>query len=248
MSAHVSCVIPAFNEAPRLPRLTKDLVRTGCEHPSPAVEFVISDDGSRPAEASAEKAAVDEAQRAFAEVGSPHRMRFVASPRNRGKGAAVRLGWQSASAEAEWLAFLDADGAVSAVEFFRLAGTLERTAADVLAASRVMMAGKAIQRSPLRHYQGRVFATLVELVLGIGFYDSQCGLKFFRSALLRPILPKLREDRWLIDPEVLFLMKRAGARFVEEPIDWSDPGGSKITPGLDATKMLLGLRRIRRRG
>jgi dolichyl-phosphate beta-glucosyltransferase len=247
MPFFVSCVIPAFNEAAHLPQLLRDLALLGRDRPSPAVEFVVSDDGSRAEHASAERTACDEAQRLLAEVGAGHRIHFVASARNRGKGAAIRLGWDLAAREAGWLAFLDADGAVSAGEFFRLAGTLERAAADVVAASRVKMAGRSIERSLVRHLQGRVFATLVEQMLQIGFYDSQCGLKFFRAAMLRPILPELREDRWLLDPEVLAMMKRAGARIVEEPVDWVDPGDSKVVPGVDAAKMFFGLRRIQRR-
>jgi len=46
---------------------------------------------------------------------------------------------------------------------------------------------------------------------------------------------------------LLALLKRAGARFREEPIDWSDPGDSKVVPGLDALRMAAGLWRLRRR-
>jgi hypothetical protein len=118
---------------------------------------------------------------------------------------------------------------------------------DVLAGTRMLMAGRLIERSLLRHLQGRVFAMLTERAFNLGFYDTQCGVKLFRAALLRPLLPSLLENRWLLDLEVLALLKRVGARFREEPIDWSDPGGSKVVPGLDALRMAAGLWRLRRR-
>jgi dolichyl-phosphate beta-glucosyltransferase len=65
--------------------------------------------------------------------------------------------------------------------------------------------------------------------------------------LLRPLLPSLLENRWLLDLEVLALLKRTGARFREEPINWSDPGGSKVVPGLDALRMAAGLWHLHRR-
>jgi dolichyl-phosphate beta-glucosyltransferase len=118
---------------------------------------------------------------------------------------------------------------------------------DVLAGTRMLMAGRSIRRGFTRHVQGRLFATVVERLFGLGFYDTQCGLKLVRAALLRPLLPRLREERWLLDVELLSLLQREGARVREEPIDWADPGGSKLVPGLDALRMAAGLRRIRDR-
>ena len=37
-----------------------------------------------------------------------------------------------------------------------------------------------------------------------------------RGALLRPLLDVLREERWLLDIELLVLLKRQGARALEE--------------------------------
>src|SRR6185369_3630631 len=79
------------------------------------------------------------------------------------------------------------------------------------------------------------------------FYDTQCGVKFFHASLLRPLLPVLQEERWLLDVELLALMKRHNARAVEVPIDWVDIGGSKIVPGMDALRMLWGLTRLKKR-
>jgi hypothetical protein len=45
----------------------------------------------------------------------------------------------------------------------------------------------------------------------------------------------------------LALMKRRDARVLEVPIDWAEVGGSKITPGLDALRMLWGLTRLKKR-
>ena len=244
----VTLVIPAYREGGRLPALLDDLVREGLAGSAPATEVVLVDDGSPAPHPAQERLAVEAAQGRLAAAGSAHRIRFVAAARNRGKGAAIRFGWAQADAGSAWLGFLDADGAVSAREAWRLVRLIEAPdAPDVLAGTRMLMAGHVIERSLYRHLQGRVFATLAENLLHLGFYDTQCGIKLFRAALLRPILPTLREDRWLLDLEVVALLQRAGARCREIPIDWSDPGGSKVVPGLDALRMLGGLSRLRRR-
>lgn len=244
----VSLVIPAYREGTRLPRLLDGLVREPLAAEAPATEILVVDDGSGPEEAAQERAAVDDCAARLARAAASHSIRYLLARRNRGKGAAIRAGWESADPGAVWLGFLDADGAVSAREAWRLVRMAEGAReVDVLAATRVLMAGRSIERSAFRHVQGRVFATLAERLFHFGFYDTQCGLKLFRAELLRPLLPSLREDRWLLDVEVLALLRRRGARFWEEPIDWSDPGGSKVAPGLDALRMAVGLWRVRRR-
>ncbi len=240
-------VIPAYREGARLPALLDALVAEALAARAPPIEVVVVDDGSGARDAERERAAASDAAARLGAAGAPHRVRFVATPRNRGKGAAIRRGWAEADPGAAWLGFLDADGAVSAREAWRLVRMLERDDADVLAATRMLMAGHVIERSLFRHLQGRVFATLAESALHLGFYDTQCGLKLFRASLLRPHLAELREDRWLLDVEVIALLQRDGARCREVPIDWVDPGGSKVVPGLDALRMAAGLWQVRRR-
>ncbi len=241
-------VIPAYREGLRLPRLLSALVEQAATAPSPPLELVVVDDGSGEAERDREQEAVRAAEAALEQAGAPHRIRFVAAPVNRGKGAAIRLGWASADPASEWLGFLDADGAVSAREAWRLVRMLPGLSdLDVVAGTRILMAGRSIRRSLVRHLQGRVFATLVERAFQLGFYDTQCGFKLIRASRLRPLLPRLVEERWLLDVEVLTILARAGARMREEPIDWADPGGSKVVFGLDALRMARGLWRMRRR-
>lgn len=248
VSPLLSLVIPAYRESRRLPALVSrwaELALAAGEH---AVELIVVDDGSPPAEVEAERAAVAQAARRFAEAGVSHRARFDAAGRNQGKGAAVRRGWSLAHPGARWLGFVDADGAVSADETWRLTRALAADPpVDVLAATRIRMAGRVIERSLVRHLQGRVFATIVEQLYRLGFYDTQCGAKFFRGSSLRPILPLLEEDRWLLDVEVLAILAHGGARMVEQPIDWCDPGGSKVVPLLDPLRMGLRLWTMRRR-
>jgi len=244
----ISVVIPAYNEGEHLPRFVENLTRVFLPQPAPAVEFIVSDDGSTPEHSERQRASVEAAQARFAGEGSPHRFVYLRAERNGGKGSAIRSGWSHAAPEVAWLAFLDADGAVSAEEFHRLAvlasGSPE---ADVIVGSRVKMAGRRVERTLLRHLQGRIFATLTERRFQLGFYDTQCGVKLLRASLLRPLLGLLQENRWLLDVELLALMQRQGARAVEVPIDWEDPGQSKVIPGLDAAKMFWGLLKLKQR-
>ncbi len=246
----ISVVIPAYNEGQRLPRFVAELTRVFLERPAPPVEFIVVDDGSRPEHATLQRACVEEARARLAAEKAPHRFTYVAAPHNQGKGSAIRLGWRSAPSGATWLAFLDADGAISAEEFHRLvelATSPTGRDVDIIAGSRILMAGRRVVRNLHRHLQGRVFATLTDSNFGLHFYDTQCGVKLIRASMLRPLLDVLREERWLLDIELLALLKRQGARALEVPIDWEDFGGSKVIPGLDGLRMFWGLLQLRRR-
>jgi dolichyl-phosphate beta-glucosyltransferase len=241
-----SLVIPAFNEGQRLPPLLEALVGIALERPSRPLEILVVDDGSSADHLARHRDCAAAAAARLERSASPHAVRLVEGGSNQGKGGAVRTGWRESDPDSVWLGFLDADGAVSATEAWRLVGLLGDDL-DVLAGSRILMAGRHIERSTYRHLQGRVFATLTERTLRLGFYDTQCGLKLFRASMLRPNLVLLEERGWLLDVEVLALLGRLGARMREEPIDWVDPGGSKVRFGIDALRMLLGLGKIRRR-
>jgi len=244
----VSVVLPAYNEGERFPPYLGQLVQEGIKHPFPAVEFIVSDDGSTSEHAHQTRAGVATAQAMLSRAGSVHRVAYVAAERNAGKGSAIRRGWSHVSPESTWLAFLDADGSVGAKEFFRLAALVAASSeVDVVAGSRILMAGRRVTRSLFRHLQGRLFAAITDLQFQLRFYDTQCGVKFFRASLLRLLLPALREDRWLLDVELLALMKRRNARVLEVPIDWAEVGGSKLTPSLDPLRMLWGLTRLKKR-
>lgn len=242
----VSVTIPAFNEGNRLPAFLADLALESLEFTQGAVEIIVSDDGSAPDHVKQHRAAVELAAAHVARAGAPHTVRLLEGGRNQGKGAAIRRGWDAAATDATWLAFIDADGATSAHEFFRLARLLG-DGFDLLAGSRILMAGRRVHRSKYRHIQGRVFATMVEQAFHMEIYDTQCGVKLLRGSMLRPLLGLLGETGWLLDIELMALMSKCGGRIREEPIDWWDPGGSKMKFGVDAARMAAGLLRIRGR-
>lgn len=243
----LSLAIPAYNEGERLPLLLTGLVNVAHGSRQVRYELIVSDDGSRPESAAQEEAAVQRADAGLRDAGLPHRVRFVRAEQNRGKGASIRNAWAQADSEADWLGFVDADGSYRPEEINRLAQMLATIDADVLAASRIKMAGKHIERRLFRHLQSRVFATVVEETLGLGFYDTQAGMKFFRASVLRPILPLLEEERWMLDLELLAHVKRAGGKFREEPVDCYYQPDSNLRFGLDALKMFWTVQQIRRR-
>jgi dolichyl-phosphate beta-glucosyltransferase len=247
MPVTIATVIPAYNEGDRLFRFLHDWAAAGAAETCVRATAIVVDDGSREADAKRQAQAVSAAADELRRSGAAHHVLYVRSDRNRGKGASIREGWGRAAADAAWLGFIDADGAVPAAEFWRVANMLPAATADALCGSRVNMAGRSVSRSYFRHFQGRAFATFVEQMFHLGLYDTQCGFKFFRGAALRPILPLLQEDRWLLDVEVLAQLKAARATLQEIPIDCHERGGSSLVLGIDPIRMAVRLVTLRRR-
>jgi hypothetical protein len=161
---------------------------------------------------------------------------------NRGKAEAVREGLRTAlAAGAEIVGFLDADLSTPPAELDDLLAVLARPGVQVAIGARIGMLGYDIERSAVRHYLGRVFATAASMILQARVYDTQCGAKLFRAgpalaeALATPFL-----SRWAFDVEFLgrLLIGTPAVpplpltAVVEVPLSvWHDVKGSKLGVG-----------------
>jgi len=230
-------VVPCFNEAQRL-----DVSRLDALAEAAGARVLAVDDGS-----------TDTTPELLVKLADadPDRYQVVSLPDNRGKGEAVRRGLVDAIAGgAGVVAYCDADFATPPTEVARLVAAVRGDdGLDVAIGSRVAMLGAEIDRSAVRHYGGRLFATAASLVLGVDVYDTQCGAKAFRvTDGLRAALAQPFVSRWAFDVELLGrLMQSPGCRdrCIEVPLRvWREPGGSKLTTwaGLVAAVDLLRIR------
>ena len=116
--------------------------------------------------------------------------------------------------------------------------------------ARVRLLGRAIERSPLRHYLGRVFATAASLTLGLPIYDTQCGAKLFRVCpLVRSLFQQPFMTRWLFDVEIIARLIQTCRRddlpppkdlIYEFPLQtWTDVGGVKSQAARFFQKLLM---------
>ena len=240
--------IPAYNEAARLPRLLDELKGYLQGRPQAgdlAVHVCIVDDGSQLEQFETEA-------RLIREAGLGDAVRLVRLDVNRGKGGAIRAGLEIGLAEGfDYLGFMDADCAVPVREAHRALGYLVTAHHDAgvtgVVGSRVRMLGRTVERTPLRHYLGRVFATFVSSWFGQPVYDTQCGLKIFERETLRRYLDVPDDDRWVWDTELLLAMLHGGENIHEVPVDWRETGHSKLSLVRDPQTMVWHLVKFRRR-
>ena len=114
---------------------------------------------------------------------NPTRLCVLHLERNSGKAEAVRRGLiEAGEMSCRYAGFWDADLATpldAIPEFIEHLDDFPDV--QMMFGARVRLLGRQIERRPLRHYLGRMFATTASFVLGVPLYDTQCGAKMFRS-------------------------------------------------------------------
>lgn len=232
-------VVPCYNEAGRLEvEAFRQFVALGA-----TLRFLFVNDGS-----------TDATQAVLERLceSDPKHFSLHCLPRNCGKAEAVRQGvLQAIEQEADLVGYWDADLAtpLEAIREF-LAFFETNPTMDIVLGSRVRLLGRQIERRPLRHYLGRVFATAASLALGLAVYDTQCGAKLFRvNAATRRLFEEPFRTNWIFDVELLarFAGQRRAAgqpaetTLYELPLQqWREVHGSKVRVR-DFVKSFFGL-------
>lgn len=233
-------VTPVWNDSERLSRFGPELARALAESELP-VGWIVADDGSDPDETAKTRAVVENLSEQFPLITS---MYFKERTR---KGGAIYKAWLACE-NADWLAFVDADGAVDAestVKLIRTAVVQGKNGGCV--AIRQNAEDARVERAAGRAVSFRLFSTIVRIMVGIPFRDTQCGAKVIPGSVFRKIADSLLERGYVFDVELLLALHSAGAQILEMPVSWREMEGSKVNPLKDAWGMLEGLRRVRSR-
>jgi len=209
----LSVVIPAYNEAARLPQSLRRIQEFlgGWRR---SYEVVVVDDGSR-----------DETAR-LAREAEVSGLTVLRNDVNRGKGYSVRRGMLAARGDHRLMT--DADLSTPIQELDRLLAAQEQ-GADVVIGSRAMPGANIEIHQPwYRENMGRVFNLLVQLLAVPGLRDTQCGFKLWTARAASQAFAAARLDGFSFDVETLFLARRAGYRIVELPVTWRNDAATRV--------------------
>jgi glycosyltransferase involved in cell wall biosynthesis len=162
----------------------------------------------------------------FGQLSKVDNIRIFFQEKNRGKGAALRRGFQEARGEV--VVIQDADLELDPQEYPKLIGPIEQGVADVVYGSRFL--GKSRQGQPFSYYVGNKVLTLTSNILtGLRLTDVWTGHKMFRREILQKI--HLQEDRFGFEPEITAKIAKCGCRVSEVAVSYTCRGrkeGKKI--------------------
>ncbi len=201
----LSIVIPVFNEE----RTLATLIDAVLAAPLPEGidrELIVVDDAS-----------TDATPARLAQYASEPRIRALRQETNRGKGAALRRGFEEA--RGDFVVVQDADLEYDPREYRKLLVPLLEGKADVVFGSR-FMGNDAHRVLFFWHSIGnRVLTLMSNALTNLNLTDMETCYKLFRADVLRRI--RLEEDRFGFEPEVTAKVARLGVRIYEVGIGYS---------------------------
>lgn len=201
--------IPAYNEEKIIGQNAEKLYDFCAENLSDYDwKIVIADNGSTDKTAEISK-------KLEAEFGGKIIYKLISA---KGKGLAIKESWQSFDADV--YIFMDADLATDLSALPLLISEIN-TGNDMVIGSR-MVSGAAVKRKLKRKIISRVFSFLVRFKFGLKIKDYPCGFKAVNKKIVKELLPKVENNTWFFDTELVIRSAKSGCKIKEIPVIWKD--------------------------
>jgi ubiquinone/menaquinone biosynthesis C-methylase UbiE len=159
----------------------------------------------------------------------------------RGRGRALKQAWSTSTAEV--VAYMDVDLSTGLESLRPLLDPVVDDRCEVSIGSR-LAPGAEIARTLQREVISRIYNLLARNFLHYGVVDAQCGFKAIRTSLARDLIPRIEDNGWFFDTELLALAHRSGARINEVPVRWVEDDDSRVNILTTATDDLKGIWRL----
>ena len=206
----LSVVMPVYNERDTIEEIIPRVLAVPLR-----IELIVVDDGS-----------TDGTRDLLTGLAERHPFKLILQPKNAGKGAALRRGFQDVTGDL--VVIQDADLEYSPEEFPDLISLICEGRADVVYGSRFLGRHRVFL---FTHYAGNRLLTLITNALyNTMLSDMETCYKVMRTEVLRSF--RLESDGFGIEPELTAKIFKRGYRVYEVPITYDGRGyeeGKKIT-------------------
>ncbi|MBF0216185.1 MAG: glycosyltransferase [Candidatus Omnitrophica bacterium] len=219
-----SVVIPCYNEEGNIASAVKRVPRMGRE-----TEIIVVDDGSKDGTAAIARGLVNEMDG----------VKLVSYSPNRGKGYAVKQGFDAA--ENEVIMILDADMSVPPEELPRFFRLLNKGLCSFVNGTRMVYPMQDRAMKKLNLLGNKFFSGVMTFLTGQQLTDTLCGTKALYKKDYKRI--KMGVDKWG-DFDLLFGAAKNGDKILEVPVHYKSrkAGVSKmktLSHGIHLTKVCI---------
>ena len=226
----IDIVVPALNEEKILQKSITTLDEYMAKHLPYRYQITIADNGSQ-----------DKTLEIAKNLAEKHQSVQVVSLAERGRGRALKQVWQNSPADI--LAYMDVDLSTSLDDFLPMIQPLVAGEAGVAIGSRLLKDSKT-SRGLKREFISRCYNSIIKWTSRTKFSDAQCGFKAIRRDVAAKLLPKIKDNEWFFDTELLIKTERAGVPIHEQPVTWIEDTDSRVKIVKTAVDDLKGLYRV----
>ncbi len=226
----VKIVLPVYNEEKELKENVLKLRNFLAELPGWESKIQIADNAS-----------VDKTQEIGRGLAGQYPEVSFLRLEEKGRGRAVKKAWSEADADV--FVYMDIDLSTDLKHLPSLLASFDR-GFDIAIGSRLLSSSKVVGRTVKREIMSRTYNLLIKIFFGVRFSDAQCGFKAVSQKVVKELLPKILDNEWFFDSELLIVGEKSGFKIYEEPVLWTDNPGSTVRVLKTVTGDLKGLLRL----
>ncbi len=144
----------------------------------------------------------------------------------KGRGRAVKRAWSQS--RSDYCVYMDLDLSTDLVHLPNIIKALEK-GYDIAIGSRLAKGARVEGRTLLREITSRTLNKIcIGLLFNTHFTDAQCGFKAVTRQVVDDLIPKIHNNDWFFDGELLIVGEKSKYKIYEEPIHWVDNPGSTV--------------------
>ena len=230
MSATVDITIPVYNEEEVLPPTIASLTEFLAANLANPWQVTIADNAST------------DRTRAVSEMLCEKYpgVNYLHIPQ-KGRGRALKIAW--ANSQADIVSYMDADLSTDLKHFPQLIQALE--SGNHIAVGSRLSKESQVSRGFKREFISRTYNFMINAMFFTGLPDAQCGFKALTKSTADAIVPRIENDNWFFDTELLVIGAKRGFKIASVPVKWDDDPTSTVHVLNTATEDIKGLLRLR---
>lgn len=226
----ISFIIPSYKSSEALDKNLPYLINY-VVNKKENYEIIVVDDGSD-----------DNGQ--TREVVEKHKCKYLAYPKNSGKGAAVRFGMLHAIGDIK--IFTDADIPFESGAYDLILKSILIQDFDLVIGDRNLVDSVYFSEIPSKRKFGSNFYTFfVGRIVTTGIFDTQCGLKGFKKAVADDLFRVAKINSFAFDVELIYIALKRNYSIRKIPVKLRSQEGNSVSLLKHAPGMLLDLFRIK---